>query len=444
MSLLQTLQSVYLREGLNKTYWVAYSGGLDSHVLLHLFAELRSIHPSINLRAIHVNHGLSPNAEVWSVHCASVCDALQVEYVQETIDATASLGESPEDAARRGRYAVFSSLMGLDDLLFTAHHQDDQAETMLLQLFRGAGPKGLSAMPHSKPLGLGKLVRPLLGHARAELKTYAEDSQLNWIEDESNTNIHFSRNFIRHHVMPVLKQHWPSIGTTVTRSAANCAEAQQVLDELAEEDLINAQGPREEMLSVAALQALNPKRQRQLLRLWFKKLGFFVPGLVKIKQIQKDMLYSSSDKRPHFAWKSVQVRRYQDFLYAMPDLPLHNKDQEFNWNFTSSLQLSNLGELSAKPTIEGGFSIKENTDVIVRFRRGGEICKLPGRDFTHSLKKLFQDWRIPYWERDRIPLLYVGEELAAVIGYFIGEAFRAEKGEAGYELIFTPFLPSIS
>jgi len=438
MSLLQTLQTICLSEGLHKTYWVAYSGGLDSHVLLHLFAELRSIHPTLTLRAIHVNHSLSPNAQQWALQCGAVCDALFIDYVQETIDAQPKEGESPEDAARQGRYAIFKRLLSADDLIFTAHHQDDQAETVLLQLLRGAGPKGLSAMPASKVLGAGKLLRPLLSHSREELKRYAEPLSLDWIEDESNDNIQFSRNFIRHHVMPVLQRHWPSAAITIARSAANCAEAQCLLDELGQADLLKAQGSDPMTLSLLALQALDPRRQRQLLRLWLKDLSLPVPSVAKLRQIQQDMLSASLDKKPHFAWKGIELRRFKHYLHVMPILSGGVGQLDFLWDLCAAIEWPTVGKLAAIKGL-GGLRFEDKQCLTVRFRQGGEVCRLPGRMFTHSLKKLFQEWKIPYWERDRIPLLFSGDKLIAVVGYYLAEEFMAEKDEGGYELVFTPY-----
>jgi tRNA(Ile)-lysidine synthase len=434
MSLFNTLEDICRKHGVEKNYWIAYSGGLDSHVLLHLFVNLRSLH-SFNLNVIHVNHSLSPNANAWAKHCVAVCDALKVKLVQRTIDARAVTGESPEDTARQGRYALFSELLGNDDVLLTAHHQDDQAETVLLQLFRGAGPKGLAAMPDCKSLGKGFHLRPLLSHPRTELESYAEQNQLNWIEDESNQNTNFSRNFIRHEILSTLKSRWPSMASTLARVAANCAEAQQMLDALALEDLIAVKGSVDDTLSVKKLLHLTPDRQRQILRYWLTQLNFLVPGAKKLQQIQHDILYAGIDRLPQVAWKGVELRRYRDNIYALPRLVFHDAAQIFDWDLLQALHLPAIGELHAEK-VQGDGLRADLGPVSIRFRQGGEVCHLPGRDCHHDLRKLMQVWDVPTWQRDRIPLVYVGKKLVAALGYFMDSDFIARDDQSGYRIAF--------
>jgi tRNA(Ile)-lysidine synthase len=434
MSLFNTLEDLCRKHGVEKNYWIAYSGGLDSHVLLHLFVNLRSLH-AFNLHVVHVNHGLSPNATAWAKHCEAVCDALNVRLTQRTIDARPIVGESPEDTARQGRYAVFSELLGDNDVLLTAHHQDDQAETVLLQLFRGAGPKGLAAMPDCKSLGKGLHLRPLLNHARTDLELYAKQNQLIWIEDESNQNTHFARNFIRHDILSALKSRWPSMTNTLARVAANCAEAQQMLDTLALEDLMNVKGSVDDTLSVKKLVQLTPDRQRQIFRYWLTQLNFLVPGAKKLQQIQHDILHAGIDRLPHVAWKGVELRRYRDNIYALPRLSFHDATQVFDWHLQETLQLPGIGELHAKAVQGDGLRV-DLGPVSIRFRQGGESCHLPGRDCHHDLRKLMQTWDVPTWQRDRIPLVFVGKKLVAAIGYFIDSDFVATENQTGYQMTF--------
>lgn len=432
MSLLSTIQDFCLQQGFDKTYWVGYSGGVDSQVLLHLLVELRATYP-IRLRAVHINHGLSMRAAEWADRCAATCKTLSVDYLQQSIDVTASSGESPEEVAREGRYAALSALLAPGDILLTAHHQDDQAETALLQLFRGAGPKGLAAMPPIKPFGQGIQARPLLNHLRAELMAYATQRELTWIEDESNQNIDFSRNFIRHHVLPILKKRWPSIATTVARVSSNCAEAQQLLDEMTTQDLAIAKGSLANTLSVSRFLTLSAMRQRQVLRLWLNILGFPIPGMVKIQQVQRDLFLARSDKSPHMTWKGVELRRYRDEVYALRCVDSHDVKQVIAWDLQQALVIPKLGVLQATPVL--GQGIKASlTDITVRFRQGGEVCRLPGRNFSHTLKNLFQERHVLPWERDRIPLLYVKDKLAAAVGLFIDHDFIAREDQAGFLL----------
>ncbi len=435
MSLHSSLNNFCENLDLDKTVWVAYSGGLDSHVLLHCLATLRHTHP-LKLRAIHVNHSLSPHAEKWGEHCANICAALNVEFSQQTIQAQAAVGESPEEIARERRYAVLSQLLAPQDVLVTAQHQDDQAETVLLQMLRGAGPKGLSAMPRIKPLGLGFQVRPLLDFTRAELQAYAEENNLQWIEDESNTNLNFSRNYIRHEVMPVLKKRWPSVSQTLSRVSANCAEAQQFLQEISTEEMTRVQGSHSHSLSVKALLALDEAKQRMVLRFWLQQLGFPMPGVTKLQQIQHDMLTARADRNPHIIWCGVELRRYQDELYAMPCLSKRDTQQVFTWDFNMPLVLPSIGELSAT-TVNGQGLRMDLTDVTIRFRQGGEAFHQAKRQCHQMLKNLFQEWGVPTWQRDRIPLIYVGDTLAAVVGFGVAEEFSVKQDEQGYLVTLT-------
>jgi tRNA(Ile)-lysidine synthase len=414
--LLNSLRSFFQTYGLAKTYWIAYSGGLDSRVLLQLCADLRAELP-IQLRVVHVNHSLSPYAAEWAAHCSGVCRQLQIDYLQQTIDAKPALGESPEAAARHGRYAVFAELLADNDILLTAHQQDDQAETLLLQLLRGAGPKGLAAMPMIKRLGKGWHARPLLEFTRGELQRYADAKQLQWIDDESNLNTDFTRNFLRHDVLPLLKTRWPTVTKTLTRVADNCAEAEEIIADVAQQDLLAALANDDRYtLSVKKLAIFSPARQRQILRAWFAALKYPLPSAIKLKQIQQDCLREREDKAPHLQWGNVELRRYLDELYVMPYLQPQQRQQVFQWDLMQPLVLPGLGELQ----VVG--QVLQPKPVQVRFRQGGEVCQLPGRAHHHELKKLMQAWQIPPWQRNRIPLIYFEDRLIAVVGYFVDPA----------------------
>ncbi|MEN9847337.1 MAG: hypothetical protein RL368_77, partial [Pseudomonadota bacterium] len=212
--LLQTLQELPPC----RRYWVAYSGGLDSHVLLHALAKLRT-HCTAHLHAVHIHHGLNPRADEWAKHCQQVCADLGIPSTVHAIHIPRNTGASLEALARDARYAALKSIIGEGEVCFTAHHGDDQAETVLLQLFRGAGVAGLSAMPRSAPLGNGWQVRPLLNYSRTQLQHYATTQQLHWIEDDSNLDLRFDRNFLRHAVLPILRQRWGSLSPTLQRVA---------------------------------------------------------------------------------------------------------------------------------------------------------------------------------------------------------------------------------
>jgi len=414
------------------TIWVAYSGGVDSHVLLHVLATLSA---QYHIKAVHINHGLYPNAEQWSAHCQSVCDDLNIACEIVKVDVKKSAGESLEAQARHARYSAFESFIKENDVLVTAHHQGDQAETLLLQLLRGAGIKGLSGMPETKTFGEGCLLRPLLNATRADILEYAKENKLNWIEDESNRDEKFSRNFLRHQLLPVLEKHWPQAKKTIARSSKHIAEANSLLDEIAASDLANLKSEQANILSIKALLSLSETRQRNVLRYWFQNQDVILPDEKKLQAIIDEVMLAQPDTDPCVNWKDVEVRRFQDGLYLLPKLPDHDITWKKTWDLKTDLTLpSGLGKLTAKKTNTPGLKPTINS-VDVRFRQGGEQMALPNRQGHHTLKNLFQEWQVPTWQRDRIPLLYVDNELTVVVGYAVAEKFIAPEG---FEIVSSP------
>nr|MDQ2696310.1 tRNA lysidine(34) synthetase TilS [Pseudomonadota bacterium] len=276
---------------------VGYSGGVDSHVLLHILATHREALGGRRLAAVHVNHGLAAQAAVWEAHCAAVCRELGVALEVVRVDARPRPGESPEAAARRARYAAFAGLLRADTALLTAQHLDDQAETLLLQLLRGAGPRGLAAMPAAAPLGKGRLLRPFLEIRRDAITAYAQDHGLTWVEDASNADTRLDRNYLRHQVMSVLRRRWPAAAQTLGRSARLCADAAALLDDLADADLARAAGGRPDKLQLEALQNLDPPRRRNALRRWFDVLDLPPPAAVHLRHILDDVIAAPRDRQ---------------------------------------------------------------------------------------------------------------------------------------------------
>ena len=414
-------------------YLVAYSGGGDSHVLLHAMATLRERLPGV-LHAVHVNHGLSSRAAQWAGHCRTVCEALSVPLQIVAVDASADAGESPEAAARHARYQVFSRLMGEGDCLMTAHHRDDQAETLLLQLLRGAGPHGLAGMPACAPFSQGLHARPLLNFDRAQLADYAASHGLSWIEDPSNLDTGLRRNFIRHEILPVLASQWPAVAETLSRSAAHCAEAAHLLDGLAVDDLGQVKGVYPRQLDIKGLSALDEARQRNVIRYWIKSLGFPLPRMAHLERIMKDVLQAAPDRMPRVCWEGAEIRRYRNTLHIMRPLSSFDPKTVLSWDLVTPLRLpGELGMLEATEVEGQGLDADamRQGSITVRFRAGGESCRPAGRGHHISLKKLLQEQGLPPWERNRIPLLYVGEELAAVVGVCNCEPFAAGDGAPG-------------
>ena len=428
-SLLQQLQ----RHPAMPAYWVAYSGGLDSSVLLHaLHTCAGRLHVSIG--AVHVNHGLQARAAEWEAYCRQVCEALGVRYVSLPVDAAAAPGESPEAAARAARYAALRDWLPAGHCLLTAQHRDDQAETLLLQLLRGSSVHGLAAMPELNAFGSGLHLRPLLDYSRSDLHVWALASGLTWIEDPSNRDTAFDRNFLRAGVLPVLRQRWPAAASSLARSAGHCAEAADLIGQLAELDLQHVRGRHPDTLSVAGLESLPAARCRNVLRHWMRAhTGTFPPAVI-LAHVLHDVLASRHDAEPCVRCGDHEVRRYRDALYLLPRQTASVQPEELSWSLSAPLPLPRAGGV-LRVTPATGCGIRQSllpaNGVRVCWRQGGERCRPAGRRHHHSLKKLFQAHAIPPWERARIPLIYIGDELAAVAGLWVCEPFQAGPTDAG-------------
>ncbi|HKK05164.1 MAG TPA: tRNA lysidine(34) synthetase TilS [Gammaproteobacteria bacterium] len=419
-------------------YRVAFSGGLDSTVLLHTLVQALD-NPARRLAAVHVHHGLHGQAEAWAAHCERVCVDWAIPCRILRVDARPAAGESPEAAARRARYAALAQVLAPGEGLLTAHHQDDQAETLLLQLLRGAGSKGLAGMPLCAPFAGGWLGRPLMEWSRGQLREYAERYGLVWVDDPSNADTGVARNALRHRILPRLAEHWPGAAHTLARAARHQAEAAELLVELAEADLALA-GTPDGGLSITALDPLSPARRRNLIRHWLHERGLAVPDSAHLQRILEEVIEARPDAEPCVAWGSggeAQVRRYRDRLYALHPAAVCPGQGPVAWDLSAALSLRGLErELTVGPVRGGGLSAAAcaGRTITVRFRRGGERCRPVGRGHHHDLKKLMQEWGVPPWERARVPLIYVEEDLAQVVGYCLCEPFAASVDEPGWRI----------
>ena len=415
---------------------VAYSGGLDSHVLLHAMVALCE---KLNgeLHAVHINHALNSDSKKWSEHCKLQCSGLGIPFVSVTIDAQHKSGESPESAARKSRYSAFESLLQEGDCLMTAHHQDDQAETLMLQLMRGGGVHGLSAMPEQRTLKKGVHIRPLLGFKRADLLQYAKDQNLSWIEDPSNVEIDFMRNYLRHEVMPQLRKQWPGSSQTISRSALLCSDASRLIDEVAADDLSAVKTADKNVISLEKFVVYSEHRQRNILRYWFVVLGLNQPNMKHIQQIMKNILTASEDRNPLVSWSGVEVRRYRGRMYAMKKLQPFDSKTEKQWDVDSHVDLEIAGGMLCAEKAEGqglDYALCSEGEVTVKFRRGGERCRVAGQVHHTELKKIFQQRAVPPWWRNRIPLIYINNELAAIAGLLVCDEFSVKAGQTGLSL----------
>lgn len=408
------------------TWWLAYSGGLDSQVLLQLLSQL-----PITLRAVYVDHGLQAASAQWAQHCEQSCEALGVPFQVVAVDASAAPRQSPEAAARQARYAALQSLMQPGDCLLTAHHQDDQGETLLLQLFRGAGIKGVAAMPFFKAWGKVYHARPLLDLERADLRSYAEAQGLRWVEDPSNEQSRYDRNYLRHHVMPLLKQRWPSVLHNLHRYASHQGESDQLLQQLAQLDL-QAFPDHRDSLSIEALAKLDPLRQKNLLRYWLTLQGQPLPSAAILDEILKQVVQGSDDNRARVQWAGVEARHFQRRMYVIPCLA-HDAGRCYPWKGDEPLAIETLYKVLQAQPWKGGLQPGiQGRDMQIKFRQGGEVIQPAGRSQHHTLKKLFQEAGVPSWERDRIPLLYLDDKLIAVAGYWVDASVAVDRATEGW------------
>jgi tRNA(Ile)-lysidine synthase len=413
-------------------FWLAYSGGCDSHVLLHAAAQWHKRAGAKAFHAVHVDHGLQAASGAWARHCAAVCADLEIAITLLYIDARGGAGESPEAAARHARYRAFAGLMQAGDCLLTAHHQDDQAETLLLQLLRGGGPHGLAAMPELSAFAAGLHARPLLAFPREELRSYAQRHALQWLDDPSNADSGFDRNYLRNVVMPSLRRRWPAAVRALARGAGHQAEAAHLLDFLAAEDMRRCEAA-DRTLRISELLTLDAARQRNVLRYWLKSLGFKLPDTVRLAQVQQVLLHAAPDRSPEVRWEGVAVRRYRDHVYALAPHAAVYVNTVLPWNLAQALLLPDGSSVIAVPSHGDGVksALCQQQAVTVRYRHGGEECQSAPRGATRPLKKLLQETGVPPWERERIPLIYVGERLAAVAGYWVCAPCRARADEEG-------------
>ncbi len=428
-----------LLEADTKNILIAYSGGLDSQVLLHLCAAQTALKPKLS--AVHIHHGLQSAADVWAEHCRRQCEANGVNYIMLKVNATPQVGESPEAAARRARYAALQQLVQADDVLLVAQHREDQLETVLLQLFRGCGLAGLAAMPVSMAFGKGKLLRPLLHIAKQDIQRYAQRHALQWQEDPSNQSNDFDRNYLRNQIIPLLKQRWPALDKTVARTASHCGQAWQIQQEYLSECLSDLLDPQDQGFNLAKWQLMASPRQALALRNWLINIGLRPPSQAQLQVIITQLIPARDSAQPQLLIQGHTIRKYRQKLYCLP-VQAQNLDvlEPITWPpQITQLAIANLGQVSCDLADMGiDRQIWQAGTVVISFRHGGEKLKLSGRVGHHRLKNLFQEAGVPPWQRDKYPLIYIDQRLAAVAGLWVAEwAWSVAPGKC-YQLHWQP------
>jgi tRNA(Ile)-lysidine synthase len=406
------------------------SGGIDSVVLLRLLSALAPRH-SWRLSALHVHHGISPRADEWAVFCRELCASYTVPLHIEHVDITPLRDMGVEAAARELRHAALAHQPV--DFIALAHHRDDQAETLLLQLLRGAGVRGVSAMAPVQPRpGMPTLLRPLLDVARAELLDYTARHELQWVDDESNADDRYPRNFLRHRVLPVLERRFPAYRDTLARSARHFAEASELLDQLALQDAAGAIDGGG--LEVARLQSLDVVRGRNLLRFFIAQQGGPLPESARLSEMLRQLCEARSDAALHVAFGGWRIGRFQGRAYVFPVLPKPAADFCVAWGGEAELALPELGGTLHLVRATGqGASLEKlrQGKLTIHLRRGAERLRPDPKRPARSLKNLLQEHGVPPWRRDSLPLLYCGEVLVAVPEIGVDCAFQAVPGEVG-------------
>ena len=417
---------------------LGFSGGLDSTVLLHLLRDYVAQAPVL-LQACHIDHGLQADSARWVAHCARTAAGFGVDFRSERLDGAPAVGASIEDWARQQRYAVLLAQLDNRSALVTAHHRDDQAETVLLHALRGSGPHGLAGIRARGRYGEKRLLRPLLDEQRADLLAYGRAHDLQWVDDPSNTELRFARNRLRAAIMPALEREFPGARAALARVATLQAEVVEVLDALADQFVQDGQ-----VLDLAHLRGCAQPLRPFIVKRWLARAGGPVPGRAQLERMLHEMLDARADAMPLVEWRGVAVRRYDDkFFLTVARLPLPSAEPlpyVMSW---TPLRLPQ-GVLSAREIRGEGAELVALADgnLSLRFRHGGERLRLHSGGPRRALKSLFQEWRVPPWLRNGWPLVFVGEQLALVPGHAVAAEFRVAGHGPGVSFEWQPLVRS--
>jgi len=414
------------------------SGGVDSMALLDILQALsKKLH--FGFSAVHVNHQLSPNAGDWARSCRRWCKARRIPIEIRKVKVSGVRATGIEAAARDARYREYSRQHA--DYVALAHHLDDQVETMLLQLLRGSGVKGLTAMPELRfqnNKASPRIIRPLLDVPRSEIEHYAKTRKLGWVEDESNENIGFDRNFLRHKVFPLIGKRFPAYRETLGRARRHFVEAAALLDELAELDSrIAVQGGR---MKTDILRELAPARARNLLRYYFAQKGLLMPSEKRLDEILQQIAYSREDAKVRVALGDLEVRRFKGEVYVCRARPVVDAKFCVKWQGQSKLEISELGGVMTFRRTKGtaiDYAKLVREPVTIRVRCGGEKLRPNSKRPRRNLKDLLQETKIAPWERSHLPLLFSGDHLVYVPGIGIDCGYQARAAQSGVSVKWT-------
>ena len=412
---------------------VAFSGGLDSTVLLHALAANAAARAR-GLRALHVDHGLHPHSADWATHCAGVAARLDVPAERIAAAPIASAGTGIEQAARTARYSALAARLSPGDILAVAQHADDQAETVLLKLLRGAGPEGLGAMRMLRRFGSGHLWRPLLDLPRAILVEYAQRHGLRWIDDPSNDDTRLRRNFLRHEILPRMRHSWPDAQAAIAHSAHWARDAADFIEQEAVLALARLQRLDPATLDWSGWLALPAALRDPVLRLWLRSLRLAEPAHYHVVELERQLATAAADSAPCLRWDGCEVRRYRDLLYAMPVAAPVPDGWQADWS-GAALALPDGTRLQWQ-SVNATQPATIDVPLAVHYRRGGERLRPAGGAHTRELRLLLQEAGIPPWQRERLPLVRCGDELLFVADLFASAAGRALCERAGARVVW--------
>ena len=405
---------------------LGYSGGLDSSVLL---AGLCRAGLAQRVLAVHVHHGLHADADQWLAHCQHQAGLAGVDFIAERVDVSGR--GNLEQRARRARRQALLSHVGEQDALLLAHHRQDQAETLMLRLLRGAGARGLAAMAALQRWQGRDICRPLLGVARVDLAQAARVWQLQWIEDPANSQLHFDRNFLRHRVMPVLAERWPEAGQSLQLTASVLAEQAQLLDELAEQDFSTCDGAGDS-LALAGWQALSPARRRNLIYGWCRRRGMRPPPADRVARIDTELVPAAEDRQPEIRWSDGVLLRYRQRLWLVSPTAREPLSGRHLWHPQWQSRLG-LGVISVCLAREGELVFRASGRPLqVRGAEGGERILLRGQH--RQVSELWRAAGIPPWQRQRLPLFFVDGELVAAAAIGVADGWSVAPGEAAFRI----------
>ena len=419
-----------------KKICVSLSGGLDSTVLLHALNQV--LGEDFSIRAIHINHNLNKGSQSWANFCKKICDQMQIQIniYSENINTTEGFGI--EAAGRKARYRKLQKSIQQGEWLMTAHHQDDQLETVLFRIARGTGVEGLQGIQKQFNFGRGNILRPLLDVSKSEILRYAIEKKLDWVEDNSNQETYFDRNFLRMKVIPRLKERWPAFSTSVSRLSDISTQTSTLLRELAEQDL----GPDYPVnnLDIDILNNKSIGRITNIIRFLILKNKMSAPSM-KVLNSGVSTLLNSKSINPTMVWANYCIKRYLDKLYFMKlsELQPNQSNQLISWSIDEPLILDENGSMLLATLTKGqGLSLEKcDKNIHVKFRKGGESIRPVGHKITKKLKKLFQEDHILPWVRDKIPLLYKKNELVGVGDLWFNQNYIASEEEDGFLVNWT-------